>query len=87
MKNFWLRVDVRGEKESIAIKDVTIHEAVPLDQWQSWQSDGWDKDSVLADPLFENSSDDDYRLKKNSPAWKLGFERIPVEKIGLREKR
>jgi hypothetical protein len=87
MKNFWLRVDVRGEKESIAIKDVTIHEAAPLDQWQSWQSDGWDKDSVLADPLFENPTEDDYRLKKNSPAWKLGFERIPVEKIGLREKR
>ena len=27
----------------------------------------------------------DFALKKNSPAWALGFQRIPVEKIGLRE--
>jgi hypothetical protein len=25
---------------------------------------------------------DDYRLKPESPAWKLGFQKIPVEKIG-----
>jgi parallel beta-helix repeat protein len=85
MKDFWLRVDVRGEKGSISIKDVTIHEAMPLDQWQSWQQDGWDKDSVLADPLFENAAADDYRLKKDSPAWKLGFDPIAVDKIGLYE--
>ncbi len=82
MKDFWLRVDVRGEKGTIAIKDVTIREATPLDQWQSWQGDGWDKGSVVAEPLFENAEKDDYRLKKDSPVWKLGFERIPVEKIG-----
>ena len=27
----------------------------------------------------------DFALKKNSPAWALGFQRIPVEQIGLRE--
>jgi len=27
----------------------------------------------------------DFALKKSSPAWALGFQRIPVEQIGLRE--
>jgi hypothetical protein len=82
MKDFWVRVDVRGDEGSIAIKNVTIHEAEPLDQWRSWQGDGWDKSSVIADPLFVDESKDHYSLKPDSPAWKLGFEKIPVEKIG-----
>ncbi len=34
------------------------------------------KDSEFSGPL-------DFRLKEDSPAWKLGFQKIPVEKIGL----
>jgi hypothetical protein len=41
-----------------------------------------DRDSVVADPLFVNPSEDDYRLRPESPAWALGFEPIPVERIG-----
>lgn len=37
---------------------------------------------AIADPLFVDASKDDYRLKGNSPAFKLGFKRLPVEKIG-----
>lgn len=36
-----------------------------------------------ADPGFVDAANDNYQLRDNSPAWKLGFERIPVEKIGL----
>lgn len=36
-----------------------------------------------ADPGFEDVKNGDFRLKKNSPAWKLGFQPIPFEKIGL----
>ena len=36
----------------------------------------------MADPLFVDSDHDDYRLRPESPAWKLGFQPIPVEKIG-----
>ncbi|MCC6444225.1 MAG: right-handed parallel beta-helix repeat-containing protein [Armatimonadetes bacterium] len=35
------------------------------------------------DPGFVDASIQDFRLKKDSPAWKLGFKAIPVEKIGL----
>lgn len=35
------------------------------------------------DPLFVNASQQDFRLKPESPAWKLGFKPIPLGKIGL----
>lgn len=50
--------------------------------WEEWQKAGHDQHSIIADPLFVNAAKDDYRLKTNSPAFKLGFKPIPVEKIG-----
>jgi len=85
MKTFWLRTDISDEKGEMLIKDLTIHAAESLNRWESWQADGWDKHSLVADPLFENWDKDDYRLKKDSPAFKLGFVPIPVEKIGQYE--
>ena len=56
---------------------------VPLEQqWEEWQRRGFDTHSVVADPLFVDPEKDDYRLRPESPAFKLGFEPIPVEKIG-----
>ena len=50
--------------------------------WTEWQKTGADAHSILADPLFVNAAEHDYRLRPESPAIKLGFEPIPVEKIG-----
>ncbi|MGO8714041.1 MAG: right-handed parallel beta-helix repeat-containing protein, partial [Rhizomicrobium sp.] len=47
-----------------------------------WRAKGLDQHSVVADPLFVNAAKDDYRLKGDSPALKLGFKPIPIEKIG-----
>jgi hypothetical protein len=82
MTKFFLRADLADSKEEVLIKDLTLHEAKPLDGWKSWQSQGFDQHSIVADPLFENWEKDNYRLKKDSPAFKLGFEQIPVDKIG-----
>ena len=41
-----------------------------------------DRHSLVADPRFVAADQDDYRLRRDSPAWKLGFQPIPVEKIG-----
>ena len=54
----------------------------PEQQWARWQEMGFDQKSRVADPLFVDLANDDYRLQKNSPAWKIGFEPIPVDKIG-----
>ncbi len=39
------------------------------------------------DPLFYNPAQGDFRLRPNSPAWKIKFKPIPVELIGLRRSR
>jgi hypothetical protein len=39
--------------------------------------------NMLADPGFADVRGGDFRLKETSPAWKLGFKRIPFERIGL----
>jgi len=38
-----------------------------------WQKKGQDRHSVIADPLFMNPEQGDFRLKSNSPAWRLNF--------------
>jgi len=38
---------------------------------------------VDVDPLFVGAKAGNYQLRDDSPAWKSGFQRIPVEKIGL----
>lgn len=59
-------------------------QAVSLRQWQET---GYDTHSIVADPLFVDAEHDDYRLKPESPAWKLGFQPIDVSSIGIRKKR
>ena len=42
------------------------------------------EDNLLdADPQFVDAARGNFELKPESPAWKLGFRRIPFEKIGL----
>lgn len=86
MKAFWLRIDSHEPTGQIFFDDLRITEAAPLDEWTSWQAAGWDAHSLVADPLFVDWKKDDFRLKPESPAYKLGFKTIPVEKIGIREK-
>jgi hypothetical protein len=64
----------------VAVEQYT---AKPLKSWATWQKLGYDKDSLIADPLFVDAQHDDYRLRPESPALKLGFKPIPVDKIGL----
>jgi len=52
-----------------------------------WQKAGFDRNSIVANPLFVSPEMDNYRLKSNSPAFRLGFEPIDIRKIGLIRKR
>ena len=38
---------------------------------------------ITGNPGFVNIKNRDFRLRKDSPAWQVGFKEIPVEKIGL----
>lgn len=85
MTHFWLRIDCHEPMGQVFIDDIRITEAAPLDEWTSWQAEGWDQHSLIADPLFVDWKNDDFRLKPESPAFKLGFKAIPVEEIGVRK--
>ncbi|MES2594864.1 MAG: right-handed parallel beta-helix repeat-containing protein [Verrucomicrobiota bacterium] len=85
LKHFWLRIDCHQPQGHLDVDDVRITEAAPLNEWTSWQAEGWDKTSLVADPMFVDWQKDDFRLKPESPAFKLGFKAIPVDKIGVRE--
>ncbi len=62
---------------------LTGDRGVPLgEQWEAWKRRGFDRHSIVADPLFVDPKNDDYRLRAESPAFKLGFKPIPFDKIG-----
>jgi hypothetical protein len=52
--------------------------------WEAWQAMGFDRSSIVADPRLTRQSRGMLELAPDSPAFGLGFERIPVEQIGPR---
>lgn len=66
-------------QEMIA-QDETI---IPLADWQKW---GYDRHSLIADPMFVDPEHDDYCLRPESPAFKLGFQPIDTAGIGPRKR-
>jgi hypothetical protein len=43
-----------------------------------WQEMGYDTNSVVADPMFVDLENENYRLKPESPALKLGFKQLDM---------
>jgi parallel beta-helix repeat protein len=56
----------------------------PKGPWAQWLEAGFDQHTVVADPLFVDPAKDDYRLREDSPALKLGFKPIDASRIGAR---
>ena len=79
---FYVRVILCPDEATLWVDDVELREATLLDEWAAWQAQGMDLHSVVTDPLFVDAAKDDYRLRPESPAFTLGFEPIPVERIG-----
>jgi parallel beta-helix repeat protein len=82
MKQFRARVDFIDPWGSLLVSGVSLRELEMLDEWASWQALGMDRHARVADPRFVDPDHDDFRLRPDSPAFALGFEPIPVEKIG-----
>jgi hypothetical protein len=55
------------------------------DTLKNWQRRGLDAGTKCADPLFVDRENHDYRLKPESPALALGFQKIDISQIGLKE--
>jgi parallel beta-helix repeat protein len=93
MKTFRITVGFNGETGSLFADDISLCEVEAPDEWESWKQKGMDIHSVIADPLFKGEAEmilnkkyadvKGFRLRPDSPALKLGFQQIPVEKIGL----
>jgi parallel beta-helix repeat protein len=71
--SFFLHFRLAREKGVMFVDDVELHSAEPLDDWAAWQAEGWDRHSIIADPLFVAAEKDDYRLHDDSPARRLGL--------------
>lgn len=50
--------------------------------WHDWQARGMDNGSVIADPLFTNPGLNDFTLRPDSPALKLGFQPYDLGQVG-----
>ena len=54
--------------------------------FEQWQARGHDRNSLLADPLFQDAPNHDFNLKPASPALKRGFNPIDLRRVGVRPK-
>ena len=55
--------------------------------WKEWCTMGREVNSIYADPLFVDFQNSDYRLKPNSPAFKLGFREWDMSFVGPQRER
>lgn len=56
-----------------------------FDHWKSLFDGRYERHSIVADPMFVDPNNMDYRIKADSPALKLGFQQINKDKIGLKK--
>jgi hypothetical protein len=50
---------------------------------QTWRGRGQDEKSIIADPMFVDADNYDFRLKEASPALKVGFKPFDYNKAGV----
>ncbi len=55
--------------------------------WSAWRARGQDVDSIIADPLLVDPEHPELGLRKESPAYGLGFRPIGLTDLGPRPKR
>ena len=73
-------------EKAVRIPANELPEEERIDTLVKWQALGFDTNSRFEDPMFVDPEHDNYGLRPESPAFKLGFEPIDVMKIGLRKK-
>lgn len=79
--NFVMDANVYWDARPSAQPDEIKFAGALLDQWRARRHD---EHSLLADPLFMSPQQNDFRLKPESPALKIGFRSIDVSRVGPR---
>jgi hypothetical protein len=51
--------------------------------FEQWKQKGLDENSIIADPMFVDAENFDFRLKPDSPALKIGFKPFDYSKAGV----
>jgi hypothetical protein len=73
----------KGDGDPFIAKDVRFSDWTKA---RGRDEDAYDANSIVADPLFVDADNGDFRLKPESPALKLGFQSIDISRIGVRRK-
>lgn len=55
-----------------------------VDYIADWQKKGFDKHSLVIDPKFVDEKNNNYDLKRGSPAFKVGFKSIDISNVGIK---
>jgi hypothetical protein len=66
------------------LNDPIIQGLAGVQSFADWRKRGLDAHSITADPLFVDLANNDYSLKPESPAFKVGFKPIDISQVGLR---
>ena len=66
------------------LNDPIIRGLPGVQSFADWRKRGLDEHSITADPLFVDLANDDYSLKPESPAFKVGFKPIDLSRVGIR---
>ncbi|MDO5566206.1 MAG: right-handed parallel beta-helix repeat-containing protein, partial [Planctomycetia bacterium] len=83
MKTFALHLFLTGKTGYADFENITFDEVQLATPWEAWQKKGADRHSICADPLFVDPGHDNYNLRPDSPAFKIGFKPIDFSKIGV----
>jgi parallel beta-helix repeat protein len=80
MKLFSARLGWRCDGGLLEVADLQLHRVTQKSEFEALREQGADGHSLVADPCWEDASR--FILARESPAWSLGFKRIPIEQIG-----
>jgi parallel beta-helix repeat protein len=80
MKLFSARLGWRCDGGVLEVADLQLHRVTQKSEFDALREQGADRHSSVADPCWEDGTR--FTLSRESPAWKLGFKRIPIERIG-----
>jgi hypothetical protein len=80
MALFFPRLGWKSDSGTLEVADLHLHRVTPQSEMEGLRAQGADLHSIVSDPLWADRKT--FELAAESPAWKLGFQRIPFEQIG-----